>query len=205
MALPLPHDLDMCVICEDEIDYSKDNIHCLTWSIKPRTLTNWGRGNFRNYNLQWEMCCYALKCIDQISDKYVFLPELADDGRLHIHGWFNLKNYRKFYRSFLPYLDKEGWSKCDKVKSTEWYTYYKKDLHITREVIDCEDLVVSHYNHHDVLNTYEEEARLGLIKKPRPSYKFAQDQACDPVDVVENDPLIILSEPLDKDPLDPNI
>lgn len=151
MALPIeiPRNLDLAKICEEEIDYSLDYIQTFTWSVRPKQLRIWGGDS---YESQWKCMVLQLQIIKRCCDKYVILPEISDDGRLHCHGWFNVSDKIKYFKQFLPTMRRYGFIDVRKMKSPNWFSYITKNLVTTVQVITgFDDLVLTRYNLEDVV------------------------------------------------------
>lgn len=60
---------------------------------------------------------------------YAFVPEMTENGNVHIHGYYIVKDRVKYYRWFLPKCKSWGYIK---VKTTnvnkKWLTYCQKEV-----------------------------------------------------------------------------
>lgn len=121
----------------------------LTWNPKPRYIDH-QKFTPNNYNLQWyTMLLTLISVMQRACSMYCFIPEIGENGKLHCHGWFLVKDMVKFHKSFLPTLRRKGFVKIDKISklSNKSFDYYKKDLVETKRFLeDFEIIAVSHDN-----------------------------------------------------------
>lgn len=132
----------------DEIE-EYDKVMLITWNPKPRfyAYDPYGDNNYpRQWNTMLEVLCEAYRTCS----RFAFVPEISEDGKLHMHGWYVIKDRLKYHKSFLPSLRKNGFIKKSKARSHEWKTfkYHVKELEITREYLpDYESMVITHMNY----------------------------------------------------------
>lgn len=79
---------------------------------------------------------------------FSFTPELTQQGNIHIHGWFTIKDKVKYYKWFLPKSKCLGFVVVKNKVDEKWYEYIEKDMDFMNEII--EDLPVP-YTHKDTI------------------------------------------------------
>lgn len=159
MALPrkIPGDLRESLSLKaykdawDDIDVM-DEVILITWSPKPR-FYNYSPHIDNDYAMQWRTMINVLvntRCLRL----FCFMPEISDEGRLHMHGWFVINDKVKYHKSFLPSLKRNGFIKKNKANSHGWKTfeYHTKDIASTCKYLPgWEELPITHHNR-DVFN-----------------------------------------------------
>lgn len=64
-------------------------------------------------------------------DQWMMTPELTEQGRLHWHGWLEVKDKIKFYRNFLPQNKRHGFVMIKKIPTMHdklrWIAYCTKE------------------------------------------------------------------------------
>lgn len=131
---------DCCDLC------MASDVLLITWNPKPR-FYNYDHLGENDYNLQWETMLKVLLKITRCSSLYCIIPEVSDQGKLHCHGWFNITDKRKYYKSFLPSLKRNGLVKINRCRTLkdEVFKYYRKDVDTTFQLLtDFNYPVLSH-------------------------------------------------------------
>lgn len=72
---------------------------------------------------------------------FCFVPELTENGNIHIHGWFIIKDRVAFYKIFLPKCRQYGFTLIKTNVDEDWFDYVSKDMSTTIDVVG-EDLPV---------------------------------------------------------------
>lgn len=105
----------------------------ITWSPNPKGMPS-KYDMIRNH--KW-FCRTVFRRWSSCMHTYCVLPEFNLNGNLHYHGWFQLKDAVKWFKSILPLLKRYGYVKINeartyKVNSYEETSnalyYYKKDI-----------------------------------------------------------------------------
>lgn len=125
-----------------------DKVILITWNPKPR-FYNYDKHGENNFDMQWWTMALLLVEADRCCSRFAFVPELSEDGKLHMHGWYVVSDKVKYYKSFLPKLRSSGFIKKSKAKSHNWKTfrYHVKDLEETCDyVTELHDLPITHFN-----------------------------------------------------------
>lgn len=143
-----------------DIDFEVDTVYLITWNPKP-SFYGYDTAGYNNFDVQWwtmiRQLCKHIRCLE----KYALVPEVSDCGKLHLHGWYVVKDKRKYKRGFLPSLRATGFIKIGKVNKHQWktYRYHIKDLNdgSTAELMDP---VVLTHNTHDVIKQYYDRIEL---------------------------------------------
>lgn len=114
---------------EDIPDDDNNKVYLITWNPRPR-FYNYDEGGHNDFDLQWWTMCDTLFKSIRCLAHFAFVPEVSEQGKLHMHGFFTIRDKRKYNRSFLPTLRKNGFIKIAKVKVIKWKTfkYHVKDL-----------------------------------------------------------------------------
>lgn len=137
---------DCCDLC-----LARD-VFLITWNPKPR-FYNYDHLGENDYNLQWETMLKVLMKVSRCSSIFCIIPEVSDQGKLHCHGWFNRTDKRKYYKSFLPSLKRNGLVKINKCRtlSEDVFKYYKKDVDNTFDLLtDFNYPILSHDTVHSL-------------------------------------------------------
>jgi len=113
---------------KEDIDYDR-TVRMFTCAPNPRKRSNNQLTNYQNdlYNVFNHMrrCC----------DHFVVAPELTEEGNIHYHGWFQISDKIKYYKTFFPKIKKLGYCKFNKLKHTksDWDYYCQKDHLMMKE------------------------------------------------------------------------
>jgi len=108
----------------DEINYS--NLIAFTWApdpnkyavIKPKD--------------QWRaLLTHVLFRSHKYFSKFFFTPELTQDGNVHVHGWYIVRDKIAYFRNFLPRCRQFGFVKLKQRPQYQinqtWARYCEKD------------------------------------------------------------------------------
>lgn len=120
------------------VDY---NYTCMafTWSPSPSRFTS------KKKRKQWmQMIGAGLSGFLECTSIFCMIPEIADSGRLHCHGFFQLSDKIKWFKSVLPRMEYWGWTKIKVIDSVGWYEYCSEEIEMTQGVIG-QDLVPFDY------------------------------------------------------------
>lgn len=131
---------------KDIEDY--DKVYLITWNPKPR-FYNYSIFGENDYNVQWRTMLKVLLEANRCCSRFAFVPEISDEGKLHMHGWFVVSDRIKYHKSFLPSLNRGGFIKKSKAKKHTWdvFKYHVKEVDITQEYLNQhENIVVTHEN-----------------------------------------------------------
>lgn len=171
----------------NSLDDDVDTPYLITWNPKPRYY-NYDQGGENDFDVQWWTMCETMMKHIRCLDKYAFVPEISEQGKLHMHGFFTIKDKRKYLRGFLPTLRATGFIKVARVKKVQWKTfkYHVKDLKngITPELMVPAVLTNETY---DVLRSFYVKQKslvpvYGKDEKPKVSvmtYFLTDDEASD--------------------------
>lgn len=104
-----------------------DTIYFFTLSPRPSKLHYEQQLNYAQHI--WE----TLFDIHQVMDKFCIIPELNQNGNIHYHGWFSIKDLYRYNRYWLPRMKKVGFVKVSKCKvnflsDSIPYAYHLKDF-----------------------------------------------------------------------------
>lgn len=157
-----------------ELDIDEETVYLITWNPKP-AFYNYDQGGENNFDLQWWTMCKTLMKSIRCLNKYAFVPEVSEQGKLHMHGFLTVKDKRKYLRSFIPTLRKNGFIKVCKARSGKWKTfkYHVKDLQsgVTEELMV--PAVLTHYTCEYLRRYYAKEESMVPVfdknEKPRKS------------------------------------
>jgi len=128
-----------------DLDPVYDILYAFTWSpdpnkyptVKPRS----------QYKCLLRHCLLsAYKCFG----KFVFVPELTNNGYVHIHGYYTIKDKVKLHKWFLPKCRQYGFVLIkSKQINKEWYDdYITKDIASTNQILgDDLPIPLTHKNH----------------------------------------------------------
>lgn len=140
---------ETCELAEMEAECC-NTVWLFTWNPSDKKV-----GTDHDYQTKWDnMITGYLKHFNRCMYKYCILPEISDAGRLHVHGWFVIKDKVKWVKSVKPRLQRSGRfkmsKKFEKCKKDPFY-YYKKDIEDTIQIFPQRTLPIYHYNIKDVL------------------------------------------------------
>lgn len=137
------------VIEKSEFDIiSHLDLYLITWTPDPKKLPC-KYNMVKNYDYHIRL---FFKNFNKACHTFAICPEFNLNGNIHYHGWFQLKDPVKWYKSVLPALKHNGYTKInlstnhklfnfDKKDNSLWY--YKKDLYNNAQVFNR----VYCYNH----------------------------------------------------------
>jgi len=135
---------------EEDIDLDFGTYILITWNPSDRMV-----GDDSDYDSKWRnMIGRYLKCFKRCSSEFCFVPEISDMGRLHMHGWFRLKDKIKWVKSVIPLLKRNGRLKVAIMRSKNALYYYRKEFNITSGMLD-DFLVICHLNIDDIMTTMQ--------------------------------------------------
>lgn len=105
-------------------------IYLFTWSPKDQNTLN---PKFKyiddiaNYFRQWHQCM----------KEFEVNPEFNQNGNLHYHGYFRIKDQIKWFKRILPKMKYNGYIKINKVHTSfdEAIKYTRKDREVMTEVL----------------------------------------------------------------------
>lgn len=79
----------------------------------------------------------------KVFSTFAFTPELNDNGNIHIHGWYVIKDKVKYHKYYLPKMKGFGYVKIDNCNSKKALEdYYKKDIELMNEMMYEYDLPI---------------------------------------------------------------
>lgn len=113
----------------------RDNtLHLITWNPKPKFYGYCLFGK-NDYDSQWDQMLSILLLCNRCLYNYSFVAEISEEGKLHVHGFYQVYDKVKYHRSFLPSLKKNGFVKHNKARSYDRKVikYHKKDIRDTIE------------------------------------------------------------------------
>jgi len=119
-------------------------------------------------------CIFLKKCITEIFDKFLFTPELTENGNIHIHGYYHVSDHIKYNRWFLPACKSLGYV-CVKTKvDRKWIIeYVTKDMNKMEDILEIGlPVPLSHVNHGDYHSKREirfeaNRYKINITKKPK--------------------------------------
>lgn len=120
--------------CED-IHYD-NKVYMFTWNPKPNFYQYDKLGN-NDFKCQWVKMITVLKHINRCSNSYCLVPEISDEGKLHVHGWFRLDDKLKWLKSVKPMITRNGFMKINRLYvPIERIDYYYKELDETKGILN---------------------------------------------------------------------
>lgn len=138
--------LDLCNVCQDDIDYSIDTVYLFTWNPNKKLMPDNDQ-----YLLKWEtMICKILKQFTRCMKWYCIMPEVSDMGRVHCHGWFVIGDKIKWLKSIKPTLQMHGHCKFNKLRHVNGFNYYVKDIDVASNYFS-DYYPYCHYNNEDII------------------------------------------------------
>jgi len=140
------NNLDLCRICDDDIEDIKETVYLLTWNPKDKTI-----GDDSDQQLKWNtMLCKVLKHLPRACSFFCIQPEVSPSNRLHVHGWVVIKDMVKWNKSVYKILFANGKPKLNKLHYWDsGLIYYKKDIGTPNDIqnyIHFVNLPFCHYN-----------------------------------------------------------
>jgi len=98
-----------------------DALHAFTLNPDPRRY----RSFHTNYQyLSLLKCIFCKRDIMNTFDYFLFTPELTLQGNVHIHGYFHVKDIKKYYAWFLPACKHWGFVLIKEHVNQEWTMNY---------------------------------------------------------------------------------
>lgn len=133
---------------QDIEDY--DKVMLITWNPKPK-FYDYSIYGPNDFNMQWRTMMELLIQAYRACCRFAFVPEVSDEGKLHMHGWYVVSDRVKYNKSFLPSLYRSGFIKKSRAKSHEFKTfkYHIKELYETHQYLnefDGTTMVITHEN-----------------------------------------------------------
>lgn len=99
---------------------------------------------------QWRsllMCILLQKRLSRCFKKFIFVPELNENGNIHFHGYYSIDNQYEYNRWFLPACKKWGWCKIKERVDDYWlYEYVPKDIEKMEQVLPELPIVLTNDN-----------------------------------------------------------
>lgn len=173
-------------LCEEDIDYSSDNIILFTWNPDDKVVGSEVESKWDN------MVCKHLKHLTRVSRKFCVVAELSPTGRLHCHGWFSLDDKYKWNKSVDKHFRVNGNLRVSKMRSTKAFWYYKKEIEKTLEDTSLPYIVFCHRNRKSLLAEIKQKyinREMAMEKKLRSKSildyaafsRFQDDMDCDDI------------------------
>lgn len=118
---------------------------------------------------------HILVCANIFFSKFLFVPELTQEGNVHIHGWYIIKDKIAYHKRFLPRCKELGWIKLKqrpKYKITvEWFQYVEKSIPDMQEVIGYDiPIVFTHRSSLRYLKKFRQSMKPKPIREIKPKY-----------------------------------
>lgn len=153
----------------NEID-ELEKVILITWTPNDRFYA-YNKYGANDYNLQWRTMLNVLCEAPRCCSLFAFMPEISPEGRLHMHGWFIVKDKVKYHKSFLPSLKRGGFIKKKPANSKGWKTfvYHIKDTHDTVEYLtDFDNICLNSDNCSEVKKLIRRDIVLNQPKNGEP-------------------------------------
>lgn len=148
MALPAISDLRSLYVTYineqwDDVDPNR-TVHLITWNPKPRFYASLNEDGSINYDTQWCEMLNLLQHCKRCCDIYSLVAEISADGKLHMHGFYQVFDKIKYHKSFLPSLTRNGFIKHNKANSLQRKVikYHKKDIYDTIEHLNDQSIPI---------------------------------------------------------------
>lgn len=74
--------------------------------------------------------------LKQVFTKFLFTPELTEEGNIHIHGYYSVKDAIKYHRWFLPACKSIGFIKIKNNVDPYWVNEY-----VTKDMDEMENIL----------------------------------------------------------------
>ena len=151
------------IACE-QLHYD-NKVYMFTWNPKPTFYEYRKLGN-NDYISQWVLMISVLKEFSRCSDMYCFIPEISDEGKLHVHGWFMLSDKLKWLKSVRPLLRKNGFMKINRLHTKiEKIDYYYKEIDETKDILNQYFYVLTHFTIGEILREVRQKFLYKRVKK----------------------------------------
>jgi len=151
-----------------EFDISSEEItYLITWVPNPKLLSNDQCTNYvRHYSKYFMKFYQCMTC-------FVISPELTQNGNIHYHGWFQLRDRVRWFKQVLPSMKYSGYVKIDPVRKDlrAALKYYKKDILFADEFF-ADICVPVPITHHDII---PKESLITKKQKLKKHYEHIQD------------------------------
>ncbi|AXH78056.1 MAG: putative replicase [Cressdnaviricota sp.] len=170
MANPGSVALALCREAEEDIDEEYD-VYLLTCSPNPNVK---GRKS-QHIHYQYSSDIFTtLSDIDRCCITFCVVPEMNKNGQIHYHGWMQITDFVKYYKSTLRKLTKLGFCKIVIAKNYKkaLKEYYKKDIGKCPELYEPMPPALTHNN---VRNTMRIIARAQVMAAQRDQKELSFD------------------------------
>jgi len=139
---------EIALDAESQLDYSYDEVYLFTWNPKDKFFPD---GD--NYPLKWDtMLVRVIKHLNRCMSKFCIVPEVSDQGRLHVHGWFVISDKIKWNKSVRPKIQRHGFMKMNRLKHVNGFGYYKKDMNSLGGYLPGRITVITKWNLKEALS-----------------------------------------------------
>lgn len=141
--------LDMISQCEEDglnAERHGEAVWLFTWNPNDKKI-----GDDKDYCLKWyAMVMKVLKHLPRCMEYFCVQPEVSMMGRLHVHGWFTIRDPVKWNKSVKGLFVHNGRFKMNKSRKFDKATkYYVKDIGTKNDVTNyLQDNILPfcHYN-----------------------------------------------------------
>lgn len=99
------------------------DLYLITWTPDPKKLP-YKYNMVKNYDYHIRL---FFKNFNKACHTFAICPEFNLNGNIHYHGWFQLKDPVKWYKSVLPTLKHNGFIKINTSVSYKLFNFDKKD------------------------------------------------------------------------------
>lgn len=114
--------------------YDTDIVYFITWSPDPARYPSSTPSD--QYKVLLDL---VLLKSDKLFNSFAFTPELTENGNIHIHGFFTIRDKVKYYKWFLPKIKSFGNTKIERMRKAYWrkaLDYLMKDCEIMNQIMD---------------------------------------------------------------------
>lgn len=112
---------------------------------------------------QWRTllnCVLLQKRIKRCFTKFLFVPELNENGNIHFHGYYSVANKYEYNRWFLPACKRWGWCRIkDRVDDYWTFEYVTEDIEEMEEVLPDLPVVITDENFDELYDIRERTYR----------------------------------------------
>lgn len=139
---------DYCIEQEILHDYAEeyknnlDAFQAFTWTPDPKKYRS------SDPQRQWEDLLVNVLTSPQMEytfNVFVFVPEINQNGNIHVHGYYNVDDHVKYNRWFLPACKTWGYTYIKKKVDTKWMIdYLQKEIDITTKVVSPLHSIIAH-------------------------------------------------------------
>lgn len=156
-----------CLEAEEDVDdIDIMSVKAFTWTPDPAKYPSYiPRKQYKS------LLKHVLLTAYKYFSKFVFIPELNENGNVHIHGWFIIKNRIGFYKNFLPKCKEYGYTLVkdkyhDKSIDKGWFDYCSEEIEETVSIVGKDlPIPLTHINYECYKKLWSHKSGIKNVKR----------------------------------------